>query len=455
MFGPIMLLWFVVLGALGLLQLVQVPAVLAAAHPGYAVAFLLDNGLFGFVILGTVFLVVTGAETLYADMGHFGRQPIRFAWFTVALPALLLNYFGQGALVLSNPAAALHPFYGLAPRWAVYPLVLLAAMATVIASQAVIAGVFSLTRQAMQLGQLPRMKIVQTDPDHVGQIYIPAINWTLMAATIALILGFRSSSNLASAYGLAVSTDMVITTMLAFFVAVRWNWSPILAGALALAFLVVDLAFFAANLFKIVDGGWYPLIVAAIVFSIMGVWRTGLARLRTLTHENREPLRDFLEKLSSEPPQRIAGTAVFMTSSMLETPPLLVHHLEHNKVLHERIILVTVLTEDTPRIPSVDRLEVEKLRLGFYRMIVRYGFMQNPNIPVVLRLAERFDIDIDPGAATFYLGHEEIVPNPANPVRLAWHARLFAFMWRNATRATAFYRIPSDRVVAIGLQVKM
>ena len=454
-FGPVMLAWFVTLGALGLLQVIRSPHVLAAVDPTYAAGFLIANRLIAFIVLGTVFLVVTGAETLYADMGHFGRQPIQLGWFAVALPALLLNYFGQGSLVLDDPGAVTHPFYGLAADWALYPLVILATAATVIASQAVISGAFSLTRQAVQLGQLPRMRILQTDSEHFGRIYIPAVNWMLMLASIALMLAFKSSTGLAGAYGLAVSTDTVITTMLAFFVAIRWKFNPFLAAALTLMFLPIDLAFFGANLFKIADGGWYPLVVAATVFTVMGVWRSGLARLGMLTHDKREPLDDFLVARSKKPLPRISGTAVFMTSARAETPTLLLHHLEHNRVLHERVLLMTILTDDKPRVPSVERIEWEELTLGFHRIVVRYGFMQSPNVPVALRLCQRFGLEVDPATVTFYVGHEEIIPSRTTTLWNQWHALLFAFMWRNATRATAYYRLPPDRVVAIGQQVEM
>ena len=387
-------------------------------------------------------------------MGHFGRQPIRLAWFAVALPALLLNYFGQGALVLENPGALSRPFYGLAPEWALYPMVILATAATIIASQAVISGAFSLTRQAVQLNLLPRMKIIQTDSQHIGQIYIPAINWLLMIATISLVLGFRSSNRLGAAYGLAVSAQMVITTLLAPFVAVRWGWTPLAAAAPAALFLIVDLAFFGANLFKILDGGWYPLAVAVLVFTITDVWRGGLGRLAALTGEGRSPLDEFLRDFSWSSPLRVPGTAVFMTSNPSETPLLLLHHIEHNQALHARVVLVTVVTEDAPRVPSAERLDVEKLPHGFYRVVVHYGFMQSPNIPVALRLCERFGLDIDPSLATFYLGHEEIVPTRRGPRWALWRAQLFAVLWRNATRATAFYKIPSEHVVMIGLQVE-
>ncbi len=455
LFGPVMLGWFAVLGILGILGIARQPQVFSAIHPGYAVGFLLDNGLLGFIVLGTVFLAVTGAETLYADMGHFGRQPIRLAWFALALPTLLLNYFGQGALILSDAGSITHPFYGLGPKWTHYPLVILATTATVIASQAVISGAFSLTRQAIQLGQFPRLKIVQTDREHIGQIYIPFVNWALMLATIGLVIGFESSNNLASAYGLAVSADMVITTILAFFVALRFGWHPVLAGLLAATFLVVDLAFLGANLFKFFSGGWYPVLIAGFVFAIMAVWRHGVARLRAYTAEDREPLDEFLKRISAPPLQRVPGTAVFMTSRTNETPMLLTHTLEHNQVLHERVILVTVQIEDVPRVASADRVEHEELPLGFHRVVLHYGFMQSPNVPVALRFSERLGLDVDPDAATFFLGHEEIIPARGTSALKLFQMQIFAFLWRNATRATAFYNIPSERVVAIGLQVEI
>ena len=455
LFGPIMLLWFAAIAVLGMVGIAREPGVIAAIRPDYAIRFLSSNGLIGFVILGTVFLSVTGAETLYADMGHFGRRPIRLAWFAIALPALLLNYFGQGALILADRNAALHPFYGLSPGWALYPMVALATFATVIASQAVIAGTFSLTRQAVQLGQLPRLRIVQTDSEHIGQIYIPAVNWGLMIATIWIVLSYRSSTNLGSAYGLAVSTDMVITTILAFFVALRFRWRPALAAVLALLFLTLDLAFFGANLFKIFSGGWYPLAIAAFVFAIMTVWRQGLGRLGELTRENREPLDDFLERLAALPTPRVPGTAVFLTGSKTEAPSLLVHHLEHNRVLHERVILVTVMIDDVPSVRAADRVRIEKFKHGFSRVIIHYGFMQNPNIPAALRLSEKLGLDVDTAHATFYFGHEQIVPARKGSAWARVRARLFSFLWRNATRATDFYDIPPEHAVAVGLQVKM
>jgi KUP system potassium uptake protein len=455
LFGPVMLGWFLTLAILGIMGIASEPRVFSAINPGHGVGFLVDNGLIGFIVLGTVFLAVTGAEALYADMGHFGPQPIRLAWFAVALPALVLNYFGQGALVLSNAAAAAHPFYGLGPNWAHYPLVILATAATVIASQAVISGTFSLTRQAVQLGLMPRLRIVQTDREHIGQIYIPFVNWALMIATIGLVVGFESSDKLGSAYGLAVSADMVITTILAFFVALRFGWPPLLVGILTVAFLVIDLTFFGANLFKFFSGGWYPVLAAALVFAVMGIWREGQARLRAGTSEDREPINAFLDRLAQSPPQRVSGTAIFMTSSTSETPQLLVHTLEHNQVLHERIILVTVLVEDVPRVASPERVEIEELPLGFHRLVLHYGFMQSPNVPVALRFSERLGLSVDPDTATFFLGHEEVIPERRERSLRLFRTQVFAFLWRNATRATAFYNIPSERVVAIGLHIEI
>lgn len=450
LFGPIMLVWFIVLGLLGLINLVQYPEVLAALHPAYGLAFLFESGMTGVVVLGTVFLAVTGAETLYADMGHFGRFPIRLAWFVVALPALLLNYFGQGALVLREPIEVEHPFYHLAPEWALYPLVALATIATIIASQAMISGTFSLTRQAIQFGQLPRLTVVQTNSEHIGQIFIPVVNWTLMAATIGLVLGFRSSSALGAAYGIAVSADMVITTILAFFVALRWGWSPVFSGILALMFLMVDVTFFGANLLKIAEGGWYPIFIALAVFSIMSIWRSGQARLLRLREGQRETSEEFLNRLAAHPPLRVRGTAVFLTSSTVDIPNLMLTQLEHNQVLHERVILLTIVTEDRPRVPTAERLEIEALDLGFHRIVAHYGFMQSPNVPVALRLCEILGLRVNPDDVTFYLGRENVVPARDAGIISLWRTRLFGLLSRNTLRATAFYNLPPGRVIEMG-----
>lgn len=455
LFGPVMVLWFLVLAVLGIGGLLNAPEVLWAFNPIHAFRFLTGNGLIGFIILGTVFLVVTGGEALYADMGHFGRAPIRLAWFALALPCLLLNYYGQGALILSDPSKVDQSFYNLAPGWALYPTVALATMATVIASQAIISGTFSLTRQAMQLGQLPRFTIIQTSSHHIGQIYVPAINWMLMIATLGLVIGFQSSERLASAYGVAVSTDMVITTVLAYFVARRWGWSRWLAGGLALVFFIVDISFLGSNLFKIADGGWYPLLVGACIFSIMGIWRSGREKLSAHLSEIRESLTPFLARLDKSHVTRVPGIAIFMTPTSSEAPTLLLHHLKHNQVLHKRVVLLTIVVEDQPRVPTLNRLELTELAPDFHRLIVHYGFMQSPNVPVALKLCSRLGLNIDPEKATYYLGNEDIVPAADDPGFERWRAQVFAFLQRNAARATAFYNIPANRVVQLGSVVEI
>ena len=453
LFGPVMLVWFVVLGALGIGGIAQHPGVLAAVNPVHGYLFFLHNGFAGFLVLGTVFLAVTGGEALYADMGHFGLPPIRLAWFVLVLPALLLNYFGQGAVMIADPGIR-QPFYEIAPHWALYPLVGLATLATVIASQAVISGVFSLTRQAVQLGQLPRLHIIQTSRDSYGQIYIPFINWVLMLATIGLVIGFKSSDNLASAYGVAVSMDMVITTILAFFVAYRWDWFPKTAGAIAAVLFVVDAAFLGANLFKIPDGGWYPLVVAATIFFIMATWRRGRQLVRWHLGENTELLQDFIDDIDDER-HRTGGTAVFLSGAGKKTPPMLLHHLHHNRVLHEQVIIVTVHILDVPRVAAADRLEISRLGRGFLRMNVYYGFMQPSNVPVALRFAQEYGIEVDLEQTTFYVGRETLIPTAEVPGMMVWREQLFAFMARNATSATAYYHIPTERVVELGIQVEL
>jgi len=451
-FGPVILVWFITLGVLGLNIIVREPGVLAAVNPYYGAQFLVHNGLIGYLVLGAVFLVVTGGEALYADMGHFGLRPIRLSWFFVVLPGLALNYFGQGALLLTHPEAE-QPFYQMAPAWGLYPLLILATCATIIASQAVITGVFSLTRQAIQLQQLPRMRITQTSREEYGQIYIPVMNWLLMAATIALVIGFQSSGNMAAAYGVAVSTDMVITTVLAFFVARRWGWDRLLLGSLAAGFLVVDLAFFGANILKVPDGGWYALAVGAFVFFVMVTWRQGRELLATRMRKETEPLILFLERIYAAPPTRVAGTAVFMTESSQSTPPILLHHLKHNQVLHEQVILLTVKTERVPWVGAAKRLRVKSLGQGFYRVDVHVGFKQGCNLPVVLRMCERLELKVNLDKTTFYIGSALPIPTPRVPGMTLWRERLFAFMSRNAARRTDMYEIPSEQVMVLGIHV--
>ena len=456
-FGPICAVWFVVIGALGLKGIISYPGVLAAVNPGYALGFIVHHGFADIVVLGAVFLCVTGAEALYADIGHFGRAPIRLSWFAFVMPALLLNYFGQGAVLLANPG---HPvqqlFYSMAPDWFLYPLVALATAATIIASQAVISGAFSLMGQAIQFGQSPRLTIIRTSMDEKGQIYIPALNWILMVATIAIVLGFKSSDNLATAYGVAVSSTMVITTVLMFF-AMRdhWHWN---IGAVVLVtggFLLVDLMYFVANIFKIWDGGWLPLLVGIIGFTMMATWSSGRQHLIDRLRAGTEPLEEFLARIKKLKPVRVKGTAIFMTAPNLGTPPSLQHHLIHNQVLHEQIVLLTVMTEDVPFVHPTQRLECEKLDQGFYRVSLHYGFMQIPNIPQSFRRAKDFGLVIDPETVTYYLGRETLVTGKHGLGVLGWREKLFAFMSRNAIRATDFYQIPADRAMEIGLRLRL
>lgn len=454
-FGPITLIWFVVIALLGIHGIATAPRVLTAVDPFHGIGFLLHHRGRGFFVMGAVFLVVTGGEALYADMGHFGRRPIRLTWFAVVLPALVLNYFGQGALLLGNPEAAHNPFYRLAPSWALYPLVFLATAATIIASQAVISGSFSLTRQAIQLGYSPRMAIEHTSSDEIGQIYIAPVNWVLMLATIGLVIGFESSSRLAAAYGVAVTTTMVITTVLLFVAACElWRWRWWTAALLTGSMLVIDLTFFGANIIKVGHGGWFPLVVAAGVFTLMTTWKRGrqilVDRLRVAELE----VQLFLSDVAAHPPIRVPGTAVFMTGNSDGIPPALLHNLKHNKVLHERVILLTILTEEVPRVGREQRVELRELGSGFYRMIAHYGFMEDPNALYVLGLARTQGLELRLMETTFFLGRETLLPSK-KPGMAIWRERLFAFMARNAQHATAFFRIPPNRVVEIGLQVEL
>ena len=455
-FGPVTLVWFLVLATLGGAEVLRHPSVLAAVNPARGAAFFLRNGWHGYIVLGSVFLVVTGGEALYADMGHFGTGAIRIDWFTIVLPALLLNYFGQGALLLREPAAAVNPFYLLAPSWALYPLIALATAAAVIASQAVISGGYSLTMQAVQLGFSPRMRIDHTSRTEYGQIYIPAVNWALLTGCIFIVLAFRSSTHLAAAYGVAVTSTMVITTVLFYVVSRRiWHWNALHAGALAAFFLVIDLAFFGANVIKVAKGGWLPLLLAGLVFSVMTTWKKGRKilneRLRTLSR----PLDDFLAGIEARRPLRVPGTAVFMNGVATRTPPALVRNLEHNKVLHERIVFVTVKTRQVPFVPTEQRLEVEALGGGFYRLRIYFGFMEEPNIPKVLASISDPEIAIDPQATTYFLGRQTIIATRRLAGMARWRERLFSRISLNATTATAYFCIPPDRVVELGEQIEI
>lgn len=454
-FGPVVVLWFVTLATLGIAQIAREPSVLAALNPLHGVGFLTRTGYEGFLVLGAVFLVVTGCEALYADMGHFGARPIRLGWFLVALPGLLLNYFGQGALLLHDPEAVVNPFYHLAPRWALPPLIVIATAATIIASQAVISGAFSLTRQAIQLGYSPRMQIEHSSSEEIGQIYLPGVNWGLMLATCALVIGFGSSSNLAAAYGVAVTSTMVITTLLLYIVARQlWGWSLLATGALTAAFLTADLAFFGANIVKVPQGGWFPLIVAAGIYTLMSTWKRGREILGHRLLERSVPLRVLLADIAADPPQRVPGTAVYMVRTPQVTPPALVHNLAHNKVLHEKVVFLSVLTEEVPYVRQTERVEVEPLGKSFYSVVVRYGFMQHPNIPFVLGQLQDRGLDIKIEATTFFLGRETLLATE-RPGMARWREKLFGFLSRNAARATDFFRLPADQVFEVGVQVEL
>jgi KUP system potassium uptake protein len=454
-FGPVTLLWFATIAALGAAQIAREPGVLAAASPHHAVRFFADNGARGFVVLGSVFLVVTGGEALYADMGHFGRRPIRVAWFAVVLPALLLNYAGQGALLLRDPSAVENPFFRMAPAWALYPVVAIATAATVIASQALISGAFSLTMHAVQLGYIPRVTIEHTSARQRGQIYIPGVNWLLMLACIGLVVGFGSASNLAAAYGVAVTTTMVITTILFFVVArERWGWSLPLAAGVTGFFLVIDVAFWGANLIKIPHGGWFPLVVGAIMFGLMTTWRRGRRALLRKVGAGLLPLETFLASIALSHPHRVRGTAVFMYGDPAATPPALLHNLKHNQVLHQRVVFLTVETAESPHVPPGERAAVEDLGHGFHRVRLRYGFMDEPDVPESLSLLEPFGLTFKHLETTYFLSRETIVPS-ADPAMPRWSGHLFAVMARNARTASSFFRLPPNRVVELGAQIEL
>jgi KUP system potassium uptake protein len=457
LFGPVMLLWFAALAILGVFNLQQNPAVLKAFNPLYGLGFLLHNPGVAMIAMGAVVLSVTGAEALYADMGHFGRKPIRLAWFGFVLPALMLNYFGQGALLLRDPLAIQNPFYLSAPSWALYPLIALATLATVIASQAVITGAFSITRQAMQLGFVPRVEVQHTSDKEQGQIYLPGVNWGLMLAVMVLVLGFRSSSNMAAAYGLAVTGDMVITSLLAMVVAAKgWGWGWGRAGALFACFLSVELVFLAANIEKIPYGGWFPLAVGVVVFTLMTTWKRGRDLLFERMKADAFDLHGFIESLKVAPPPAVPGTAVFMTSNPNGVPHALLHNLMHNKVLHERVVLLTVQVHDVPYVPEVDRVEAHRMNEQFWQVIVQYGFKDEPDIPAALEQSRAAGLPYELMETSFFLGRETLIARLHVKSGMAyWREKLFVAMFRNAGSATAFFKIPSNRVVELGTQVEL
>ncbi|MEZ5978487.1 MAG: KUP/HAK/KT family potassium transporter [Planctomycetota bacterium] len=452
-FGPITLVWFVSIGALGLRGILVEPSVLAAVAPWHGARFLLENGSVGFLVLGAVFLVVTGAEALYADMGHFGLRPIRLAWWLVAMPGLLLSYFGQGALLLADPAAANDPFYRLAPSWALVPLLVLATVATIVASQAVISGTFSLTRQAIQLGYCPRLTVVQTSSTEIGQVYVPAVNWLLLVSTLALVIGFRSSTSLAAAYGVAVTTTMTITTLLFVRVArERFGWNRYQLGAVLVAFLVVDLAFLGANLSKILHGAWFPLVIGGAVFLVFQTWRRGRWILATEVGRNRPHVDDLIRTTLDV--ERVEGRAVHLTSDPDLAPASVLHALRHIGVLHETTVFLTLVTEPVPRVEREERVEVEDLGNGFHGVVGHFGYFESPNVPYVLALAREKGLDLPLEGTSFFLSRERI-RIARKPHMAAWRERLFSFLSRNALGATAYFAIPPDQVVEIGTQVEM
>lgn len=454
-FGPIILLWFVVLGLLGIRGIINEPSVLYAFNPQYGLHFLLENGWHGFIVLGTVVLVVTGGEALYADMGHFGKFPIQLGWFTVALPALLLQYFGQGALLLSNPSAVENPFYMLAPSWALFPLVFLATCAAVIASQALITGAFSMSHQAVQLGFLPRIEIRHTSSREMGQIYVPLVNWLLCIGTLYLVFEFGTSSRLAAAYGIAVTGTMLITTILTYLVMRRrWNWSKYVAAPVIGIFIIIDSAYLGANAFKILDGGFVPLIIGGVIFAIMTTWKKGRLILSERLRELSIPLDRFIKHIVPEVKGKSPGTAVFMTANFGITPPALLQNVTHNQVLHDNIVLFTISTKPVPHVPDSERVQVKFIGDNFYTVIVHYGFMDNPNVPEALQLCSQHGLLIESKRTIFFLGRETLIATH-RPGMAIWREHLFAFMSRNAQRATDYFQIPSNQVVEIGTVVEL
>lgn len=455
LFGPIILIWFLVIASLGIMQIIQNPNVLTAIFPWYGINFLVHNKLHGFIVLGAVFLVVTGAETLYADMGHFGKRPIRLTWLFLAFPALVLNYFGQGSLLLVRPEEAYHPFYALVPSWALVPMVILATAATIIASQAVISGSFSLTRQAIQLGYLPRLKISHTSASQMGQIYIAPINWLLMICTIGLVIGFQSSSKLAAAYGVAVTSTMLITTTLFCVVARRkWAWSWLTVGALASIFFLVDIPFFLANISKIFHGAWFPIVIAAVFFTVMLTWKKGRKILHDRLLDMTPSVEDFKNSLAMNPVQKVKGEAIFLTGNPDTIPQAMVQNINHNKILQSEIAILHFKTEDVPRVPNFEKIDIKKVSSGFNIIIAHYGYMETPKIENVLSLARDKGITIKLENASFFLGREKLIIGD-KPKLGKLLSILFIFLSRNSMNAGSFFDIPSDQAIEVGVQLEI
>jgi KUP system potassium uptake protein len=455
LFGPVILVWFLILAALGITKITLNPKILVAVFPWHGIRFLIHNKLDGFIVLGAVFLVATGAEALYADIGHFGKTPIRLAWFGLVFPALVLNYFGQGAVLLAKPEMSHHPFYALVPGWAIVPLVILATLATIIASQAVITGAFSLTQQAIKLGYLPRLRVTHTSATHIGQIYIAPVNWLLMICAIALVAGFQSSSKIAAAYGVAVTATMLITTTL-FFVVIRkkWGWNLMLAIPLICAFFLVDISFFGANISKIFHGAWFPLVIGTIIFVVMLTWQDGTEILRNKMGSLTPRLENIQEMLENDPPQRIKGSAVFLARSHDIVPAALMHNLRHNKILQSNVVFLNIRTEEIPRVPNFEKIEIKKLGGGVYQIIAHYGFMEKPNIDTIFELSRDKGVDLEAKEASFFLGREKLGISD-RPQMSRWRSNLFIFLSKNSMDASSFFGIPSNQVIEVGVQLDL
>ena len=456
LFGPVTILWFLTLATLGTLHIIERPGVLVAMSPHHAIAFVTDHPLATFLALGAVVLAVTGTEALYTDMGHFGAKPIQRAWVFFVFPALVLNYFGQGALLLDQPAAIRNPFYLLAPSWFLIPLVVIATCATVVASQAVISGAFSLARQAVQMGYAPRLEMTHTSEREIGQIYVPFVNWTLFLAVIALVLGFGSSSALAGAYGIAVTMAMMIDSILIFFVMLRvWKWPAALAVAIMLPLALIDFAFLSSNALKIPDGGWFPLVVGAVVFTLLTTWKRGRGLLMQRLSEDTMPLEVFIPSIEASPPSRVPGTAVFLTATPDRVPHALLHNLKHNKVLHERVVFLTIATRDFPYVlDEEERYEIEPVGAQFYQMTGYYGFKEDPNVPQLLELASTEGFVFDMMDTSFFLSRETLIPTKFAGMAL-WREKLFVAMAKNAVKSSDFFSVPTNRVVELGTQVQL
>ncbi|RKP52435.1 potassium transporter Kup [Trinickia fusca] len=456
LFGPIMVIWFATLAVLGVMHILRAPGIIAALNPYYAYSFMSAHMVQAYVVLGSVFLVLTGAEALYADMGHFGARPIRLAWYTLVMPALVLNYFGQGALLMRNPKAIENPFFLLAPDWALLPLVVLSTVATVIASQAVISGAYSLTSQAIQLGYVPRMKVLHTSDLAIGQIYVPVVNWMLLFVILCIVIGFKSSDNLAAAYGIAVTTTMVITTVLACVVMVRvWNWNKTLVAVIIAAFMAVDVGFFGANLLKVAEGGWLPLGIGALLFFLLMTWHKGRLLVKERTAADGIPLAPFLQGLLAHPPHRVSGTAIYLTGSHALVPVSLLHNLKHNKVLHERTIFLTFVTRDIPYVKDDERVTIKEVGGGLFIVNAAYGFNETPDVKAVLfEISRMHNMSFELMDTSFFLARETVVPTQL-PGMSVWRERVFAWMHQNAAKPTDFFSIPANRVVELGTKIEI